>query len=508
MRTMLGFAVLCGLLAIAVLAGCAKKKITAIANLPPETTLFVQGALDTVNHVVRIYWFGSDPDGDVAGYEVRLRTATDPDPAWVFTSRTDSTFTVFTPTGYTAPTIEVRAIDNMSTRDPTPASADFQFSNQAPTVRFTNRMAPSDETYPTVTLTWSANDPDGDASRMLFQVGLDTVPGALHLVSGATFTIDTTDFKVGGVFPPTQPRQVFIRAVDDGGRLSTWDSLRWIVRAPAAPGVHPRLLLIDDASNPIVDAFYLAGTQSALPAGSYSVLRLDTTQPFRSVANLAQTCRLFDAVIWYRGTDGGISSVMRNFQDGLASYVDAGGQLMIESRNLIEGTNTGDLETDNGFPRGQGSLRPDWVTRYLGSDGLVNAGLTGRADSTVSWSIGPSRTEYPNAPADSTPLNKPVILRSTMFQDSLRNGAISAGLRGFAVRDTGYVALWARDSSLSPPVLRDIPVAVSVRVPEGVGPGRLIVFTLPIRGANLFFNAPRFLCKVYQQMGLGSGTCP
>ena len=508
MRRIAGLAVLVALLAIAVLAGCAKKKITAVGNLPPETTLFVQGALDTVNHVVRIYWFGSDPDGDVAGYEVRLKTATDPDPAWVFTTLTDSTFTVFTPTGYSAPAFEVRAIDNEATRDPTPATADFQFSNQEPTVRFTNRLVPSDETYPTVTLTWTANDPDGESSKMQFQVGLDTIPGALHLVSGTTFTIDTTDFKVAGVFPPTQPRQVFIRAVDDGGRLSAWDSLRWIVRAPADPGVHPRLLLIDDAGNPIVDAFYLTATQTALPAGSYSVLRLASHQPFRSVANLAQTFRLFDAVVWYRGTDAGISSVMRDFQDGLAIYLDGGGQLMIESRNLVEGTNSGDLEIDGGLPRGIGALRPSWVSQYLGSDGLINAGLAGRADSTVSWTIGPSRVEYPNAPADSTPLNKPVVLRSTMFSDSLRNGAISAGLRGFAVRDTGYVALWARDSSLSPPVLRDIPIAVSVRVPEGVGPGRLIAFTLPIRGANLFFNAPRYLCKVYAQMGLGSGTCP
>ena len=42
-------------LALALVAGCAKKKILAVENLPPETTLFVQGALDTVNHVVHLY---------------------------------------------------------------------------------------------------------------------------------------------------------------------------------------------------------------------------------------------------------------------------------------------------------------------------------------------------------------------------------------------------------------------------------------------------------------------
>ena len=95
-------------------------------------------------------------------------------------------------------------------------------------------------------------------------------------------------------------------------------------------------------------------------------------------------------------------------------------------------------------------------------------------------------------------------LHSTLYRDSLRNGILAGGLRGFAVRDTQYVALWARDSTLSPRVARSIPIAVSVPVPESPpGPGRVIVFTLPLRGANGFFNAPRFLDTVFRSMGLG-----
>ena len=52
--------------------------LVAIENLPPETTLFVQGTLDTVNHVVQIYWFGSDPDGEVTGYELRFKNPAAP----------------------------------------------------------------------------------------------------------------------------------------------------------------------------------------------------------------------------------------------------------------------------------------------------------------------------------------------------------------------------------------------------------------------------------------------
>jgi hypothetical protein len=65
------------------------------------------------------------------------------------------------------------------------------------------------------------------------------------------------------------------------------------------------------------------------------------------------------------------------------------------------------------------------------------------------------------------------------------------------------VVLWARDSTLSPQVKRGIPIAVSVPVAGSPGgAGRVIVITTPVRGANLFFTAPRFLAKVFEQLGL------
>jgi hypothetical protein len=476
----------------ALLAGCAKKKILAVGNLPPETTLFVQGAVDTVSHVVHLYWFGSDADGDVAGFELRFQSPLAPaDTQWVFTTRTDSVFRVLSPGGYVAPLFEVRAIDDMGQRDPTPAREDFKFSNQAPSVSFVQRMRTTDTTYASVTLSWSGSDPDGDVGSMRFLVGLDTIPSALHLVTGTSATIDTSDFKEAGVYPDTKPRMAFVRAIDDGGRASGWDSVRWVVRAPAAPGQHPRLLLIDDVPSNFgaavpLDALYWGTVQQSLPAGSYSILRLEYTQPFRSVKDLAQTCGLFDAVVWYRGTRTGFSSLMRDYQDGLAAYLDGGGQVMMESLNLIEGQNA------------TGALREDWVTRYLGSSALIVSPLivAGRIDSTANWSISPSFT-------DDAGVTFPVDLHSTLYADSLGDGVNASGLRGFAVRDTHFVALWARDSSLTPQVPRDIPVAVSVPVPESPpGPGRVIVFTVPIRGANRYFNSQQFLTKVFQQMGL------
>lgn len=513
MRRFAALALLVAVTALVGLGGCAKSKVVAIENLPPETTLFVQGDLDTVNHVVQIHWFGSDPDGEVTGYEVRLVFPGQPADAvpWVFTTRTDSTLTVFTPAGYAKPTFEVRSIDNSSVRDPSPARVDFQFSNQSPTVRFIARLATNDTTYASVTLDWIAVDPDGDHGALRFQVGLDTVASALHLVAGNRFTVDTTDFKEGGVYPETKPRMAFIRAIDDGGRMSVWDSVRWVVRAPSAPGVHPKLLLIDDVTgNTLHDNVYRSTVNAKLPPGSFSVLRMEFTftpgQPnrtFRSEKDVLQTFRQFDTVIWYRGTEGQavggaaptFSPVMHDYQDALAAYVDGGGKLMIESLNLVEGENA------------VGALDHDWTERYLGSRDLILA-YRGDAfgDSSVAWSIAPGYTDT---------LPEPDViyrtdLHSTVFLDSLRNNINTNGLRGFAVVDTGVVALWARENDLSPRVDRDIPIGVTVPVAGSpAGAGRVIVFTTPIGGATGFGlpAAQRFLCKVLLQMGL-STSCP
>src|SRR5437867_4497718 len=112
-----------GLLALGlaplVLLGCAKKKVLAVPNLPPETQLFIQGPVDAVNHYVHLYWFGSDPDGAVVGYELRFKNPEVPaDSAWIFTTRTDSIFAVYTPAGFSAARFEVRAIDDSPTPRP------------------------------------------------------------------------------------------------------------------------------------------------------------------------------------------------------------------------------------------------------------------------------------------------------------------------------------------------------------------------------------------------------
>ena len=63
------------------------------------------------------------------------------------------------------------------------------------------------------------------------------------------------------------------------------------------------------------------------------------------------------------------------------------GKLMLEGRNLIDGIGS------------SGPLRGDWVTRYLGSTGLILSPITGRADSTVSWNMNAGTPSTPSLPA-------------------------------------------------------------------------------------------------------------
>src|SRR5207237_646906 len=150
--------------------------------------------------------------------------------------------------------------------------------------------------------------------------------------------------------------------------------------------------------------------------------------------------------------------ILRNYSDGLEHYLAAGGRFMIESQQLVDGADAPGI-----FPE-------SWVSEHLGSDRLYLHVTSISGDSSAAWGI---------APTDE--LSNPVILRSTVFADSLRETQIYGQLRGFAVRDTHWVAAWARAGNLTEKNTFDVPVAVTVPQPGG---GRMIAFSFPIRTAN------------------------
>ena len=468
-------------------SGCGKLKGTLNPSAKPSTSIFVQGPLDTVNHVVHVYWSGSVIDGRIVGFELRLLNPADTvaaESAWRFTTRTDSVLTVFTPQGYVALVLEVRAVDNRGQRDPNPARQVFQFRNKPPVVRFFSKPAVSDSTFASVTVSWTLDDPDGDAAKVRYRVWLDgATPDSFEVTPNRTFTMPSHRLLQAGQYQSGY-RWLYVQGVDDGGMAGPVDSVRWYVKRPTS-GARARLLIVDDVprTNPAnftIDTLYTNTAARNLAAGDYSVLRLDYGNPFKSVADVAQTCKLFDAVVWYRANENTISNTLKNYQNGVGQYLESGGRFYIDGLYLFSGNNS------------NGAFDAGFADKYLDCNGFVQGFVNTSTfgDSSIGW----------GNPNGST-------FRSTMFADSVRQQQLAVrigeagGFRVFNVKQASEVALEAAPGSLTP--INAIPLPVGVSVPQPSG-GRAVVLRVPLGTSiprNLSANA-RLLAKIFGQLGL------
>lgn len=487
-RWVAGACAVTGVLALA-LAGCSPKNVVG-TNAPPETYLFLNAPVDSIsptNHRVHLYWYGTDPDGEVVAYEFRMiAPGGAASPPWVRLppSTTDSLFTVFTgDSAQVTPTFEFRAVDDDGAVDESPARQTLRLNNQAPVVTITNPLAATDSSYATVTIAWSVNDPDGGGPGLRYRLWLDGNEAGMDSTESLTFTVPSHRFLQPGPSGPrfvSGPRTLSVQAVDDGGRAGPVVSTTWYVRAPALMqrNNRGRVLLIDDVpplgqANASFDAFYtagLAGTSTRLLADSGSVLRTSFNPGmFRSAADFAQTLRQFEAVVWYRGFELGLSPLIRSYQDSLMAWLDSGGRLYLDGLYLIEGR------------RAPGAMRESFVSSHLGSDQLLLTYSSAIQDSTAGWgNLTGSRFRSSRYSGQlTTPLQVP------------GQTGEAPGIRAFLVRDTSHVALWALPSQLSPPNAGfEAPVGVSV--PLG-GDGRVVLLSFPIRTAPPAQATPIFL---------------
>lgn len=474
--------------ALAALPGCSPKNVVGV-NAPPETYLFIQAPVESIapaNHRIHVYWYGTDPDGDVVGYDFRLILPSGPaDPPWVRLDArtTDSLFTVYTgDSAQVTPTFELRAVDDDGDVDATPARQTFRLTNQEPVVTITNPLRATDTTYASVTVDWTVSDPDGGGPGLRYRLWLDGNEAGMDSTTARRFTVPSHRFLRGGVHV-SGPRTLHLQAVDDGGRSGPVATTTWYVRAPAAlqRGARGRVLLVDDVpstgqANASFDAFYssnLAGTSGRLLADSGSVLRTEFNPGmFRSAADFAQTLRQFEAVVWYRGFEVGTSTLIQSHQDSLMAWLDAGGRLYLDGLYLVQGLNT------------PGSIREAFVPTHLGSDRMLNTFNSSLQDSTAGWSNNTgSRFRSSRYPGQFT---TPLIVPGQPGQ--------TPGIRVFAVRDTSHVAVWALANQLSPPNA-DFEAPVGVSVPLGNN-GRVILLSLPLRTAPPAQSNPIFLGMV------------
>ncbi len=441
-----------GLLGLWSASGCGARKVLEPLSFP-KTYIFVQGPLDTVNHIVKLHWYGTDAHGYIAGYEVRLlNPAAAADSAWRFTRATDTTLTVLTPNGFTQAVFEARAINDRGARDPDPARQTFNFSNQPPVLHIVgkpNSLDHSDTTFASVTITWTVDDPDGDVNAVTNRVWLDGRQDSPQITRGTTFTMPSAEFLQGGAYL-SGPRTIFVQPIDDGGMAGAIDSCTWYVRQPV-PGNRARLLVVDDAqytggAKTRVDTLYAnAIARTGIDPTTTRVLHLSASQPWRSTADLTQTFAQFENVLWYRGEQASVSTALVNYGGGVGTYLEHGGRFFLESLNLIKAWLS------------PGPFDVAWVQRYLNSDGVFLFGQP--PDSSATWGVSSAR---------------PTVLHSPLLTDSLLAKRNITGLRGFVSRDRSQMLLIASANGLGPQNPYEMAVALDVPQPSG---GRMMVVT-------------------------------
>ena len=459
--------------ATALLAGCGKKLSGSLnSDQPPHTVIFVQGPVDSVNHLAHLFWYGTDADGYVVGYQLKFVNPADPDTThaqWVYTSRTDSLFTVHSPQGGAAPTLYVRAVDNKGVVDPHPASESFLFRNTPPIVKLTtkpNRTDYSDTTFASVTVAWTISDPDGNAGAVTYRVWLDPLNGApidYMLTDTTTFTVPSGKFTFSSDY--FTKRTLHVQAIDDGGMAGNVDSVTWNVRRPAM-GSRARVLVLDDTylSDPghvRNDSLFINAVLrlNAVTRDQVAFVWLATMQPFKSAADVAQTLKEFDTVLWFHGyASQTYSTTLYNYYAGIGPFLDGGGKMYLESMSLVQGAFT------------FGALPPGFLQTYAHIDGVFSHFAV--PESLCTWSL-PNRR----------------VVRCPTLPDSLRNvyalggnGSYGPfGVNGFVTSNPSEIFMVAGADSLSE--VNPIPFPIALNCPQKNN-GRLIVSTYPLAAAS------------------------
>lgn len=299
-------------------------------NIPPETTVFIQGdTLNLTSSVQTIYWDGRDADGFiVAFYYTWVQNPQDQD--WIKTTETSGTFPLQILGNDTSYRFSVRAEDNGGALDPTPATQVFPIKNSAPTISWTAISQIPDTTFTVASFTWSAFDLDGTSNLAFFEYALDDtttwrkIPGTKRQItltadSGLTagehaFYIKALD--LAGATSPT------IRMPEDPG-------MNWYVKEP-----NGRYLLIDDYASETVtsqfpDAFYKSMLDSILPqfGDDYTYWNIENLFP-ASTIQFIETMKYFERVIWYTDIVDELDPHFITSQLAIPQFRNSGGKIV------------------------------------------------------------------------------------------------------------------------------------------------------------------------------------
>lgn len=322
-----------------------------VENQLPETRMSVDridlSGPDRLNSVVKLAWFGSDADGYVVAYELRVGEG-----PWVRTTQTDSTLVLGIPAGQDTAdlAVEVRAIDHEGGIDPSPARLVVPIKNTPPSAEFTTSSFPDVPVWNAVTFQWFAEDPDGAGS--ITDVELRVNGGAwrpidpnqklvslvLH-ASGATTLYygnqEASAANWGYALDTAGPSVLEIRARDLAGAWSAPDT------APLVTVKMPQSKLLVVASHSAAADAAWSSDLAALGV-DYDLLDLlsnsGAARPRSWNPGFRHTLRGYDAVVVYTA-----SSVMLDPQTGLTKlplahmgpaiqrFGEAGGRVLVSA---------------------------------------------------------------------------------------------------------------------------------------------------------------------------------
>lgn len=447
-----------GLASALALCGCDNIKGTVAPNLPPETSLWVTGTLDTVGHTQRFFWDGQDPDGKVVGFEFKWVYEAGAAPAgydsslWTSTTRRDSLFVVYVPTGADFPAFTVRAVDDQGAADPEPARQQYRLRNEAPEVQLIG--TPAATTFPVATLTWFAFDPDGNIANASYRVWLEGKEAQAEIVTGLQHTLLPDLFKDAGGNFVAGTYTAYVTAIDDGGRMSLPSSFTWDVVLPVGT-----VLLVDDVPSTVAgaatyDAFYRTELNTRLGAGTYSIVDIETGSPFRAPADVRETFLFFEHVFWYSEVNTNISANgLALVGEAIPAHLAAGNNLFLTSGRLV-GTN--------------GVLGDAFVQDVLGANGLF-----------LNVDFAPPQTNF-------TIGNTRFLTGGSAPFDSLRSAGIYGEIEAFDLVNPGEAAYLAPSGTLD--TLNATPWAVGVHRTYGAGAGRFVYLAFPLRLMNSPFS--------------------
>ncbi|MBU1873811.1 hypothetical protein KJ688_08820 [bacterium] len=309
---------------------CTERKLTGpYDNLPPDTKIFISTTrqLNPTQSVQTISWDGRDPDGFIIGYYYTWKE--NPDSAdWIFTTKHAELFPLVILGTDTSYMFQVKAVDDDSLADPTPACQAFPIRNSPPTIRWTLVSRIPDTTFTVASLIWEASDLDGDSTIDRFEYALDE-PDNWRAISGYNriVTLNADDGLTEG------KHCFYIRAVDVAGAESEIirmpdDTTRfWYVKEPKG-----RYLLIDDHASEsstysFPDRYYRNMMNNVLPGEGFDVWNIEKLFPL-SVIQFTETIKLFDRIIWYTDLVKTTDPHFIAAQVALPAVIDAGAKVI------------------------------------------------------------------------------------------------------------------------------------------------------------------------------------